>query len=116
MRELVSLQAGQCGNQIGSKFWEVISDEHGVDPTGSYHGDSDLHHAREHGADVGHPLSILQSDECGCEEEQEDGHQHDEPDGERRPSQSTAAICIDVSPNQGKNELDKTTTGELRGS
>ena len=28
--------------QIGAKFWEVISDEHGVDPTGSYHGDSDL--------------------------------------------------------------------------
>jgi hypothetical protein len=42
MRELVHIQAGQCGNQIGAKFWEVISDEHGVDPTGSYHGDSDL--------------------------------------------------------------------------
>ncbi|KAJ3581513.1 hypothetical protein NHX12_016564 [Muraenolepis orangiensis] len=23
-------------------FWEVISDEHGIDPTGSYQGDSDL--------------------------------------------------------------------------
>ena len=23
MREIVHLQAGQCGNQIGSKFWEV---------------------------------------------------------------------------------------------
>ena len=42
MREIVHLQAGQCGNQIGTKFWEVISDEHGIDPTGSYHGDSDL--------------------------------------------------------------------------
>ena len=42
MRELVHIQAGQCGNQIGSKFWEVISDEHGIDPTGTYHGDSDL--------------------------------------------------------------------------
>ena len=42
MREIVHLQAGQCGNQIGSKFWEVISDEHGIDPTGGYHGDSDL--------------------------------------------------------------------------
>ena len=31
-----------AGNQIGSKFWEVISDEHGIDPTGTYHGDSDL--------------------------------------------------------------------------
>uniref|UniRef100_A0A915Q581 Tubulin beta chain n=1 Tax=Setaria digitata TaxID=48799 RepID=A0A915Q581_9BILA len=42
MREIVHIQAGQCGNQIGSKFWEVISDEHGIDPLGQYHGDSDL--------------------------------------------------------------------------
>uniref|UniRef100_A0A3Q3E0Y6 Tubulin/FtsZ GTPase domain-containing protein n=1 Tax=Labrus bergylta TaxID=56723 RepID=A0A3Q3E0Y6_9LABR len=42
MREIVHLQAGQCGNQIGAKFWEVISDEHGLDPTGTHHGDSDL--------------------------------------------------------------------------
>merc|ERR1712157_402672 len=42
MRELVHIQGGQCGNQIGAKFWEVISDEHGIDPTGTYHGDSDL--------------------------------------------------------------------------
>merc|ERR1711988_194286 len=42
MREIVHLQAGQCGNQIGAKFWEIISDEHGVDPTGTYHGDSDV--------------------------------------------------------------------------
>ena len=33
MRELVHIQAGQCGNQIGAKFWEVISDEHGIDPS-----------------------------------------------------------------------------------
>ena len=25
MREIVHIQAGQCGNQIGAKFWEVIS-------------------------------------------------------------------------------------------
>merc|ERR1712013_601141 len=42
MREIVHLQAGQCGNQIGAKFWEIISDEHGIDPTGSYVGTSDL--------------------------------------------------------------------------
>ncbi|XP_038850454.1 tubulin beta-4B chain-like isoform X13 [Salvelinus namaycush] len=42
MREIVHIQAGQCGNQIGAKFWEVISDEHGIDPTGTYHGDGDL--------------------------------------------------------------------------
>lgn len=34
MREIVHVQAGQCGNQIGAKFWEVISDEHGIDATG----------------------------------------------------------------------------------
>ncbi|XP_052131467.1 tubulin beta-3 chain-like [Frankliniella occidentalis] len=42
MREIVHLQAGQCGNQIGSKFWEMISEEHGIDPSGEYHGCSDL--------------------------------------------------------------------------
>ncbi len=63
MREIVHIQAGQCGNQIGAKvtlhsqqnrfccdiffyllfqFWEIISDEHGIDPTGTYNGDSDL--------------------------------------------------------------------------
>ncbi|KAJ8704948.1 hypothetical protein PYW08_012268 [Mythimna loreyi] len=42
MREIVHVQAGQCGNQIGSKFWEIISDEHGVDPNGYYKGESDL--------------------------------------------------------------------------
>ncbi|KAL4707179.1 hypothetical protein ACJJTC_018914 [Scirpophaga incertulas] len=42
MREIVHLQIGRCGNQIGSKFWEVISDEHGIDPEGCYQGDSDL--------------------------------------------------------------------------
>ena len=60
MREIVHIQAGQCGNQIGSKvikirsilcrlklkgkyffqFWEVISDEHGISPTGTYEGDN----------------------------------------------------------------------------
>ncbi|CAJ0872540.1 15084_t:CDS:2 [Entrophospora sp. SA101] len=42
MREIVHLQTGQCGNQIGAKFWEVISDEHGIDYSGAYQGDSDL--------------------------------------------------------------------------
>ncbi|XP_059185297.1 tubulin beta-1 chain [Centropristis striata] len=42
MREIVHLQIGQCGNQIGSKFWEVISEEHGLDASGIYEGDSPL--------------------------------------------------------------------------
>ncbi|KAB0367948.1 hypothetical protein FD755_021272 [Muntiacus reevesi] len=40
MREIVHIQVGQCGNQIGAKFWEVISDDHGINPVGTYHGDS----------------------------------------------------------------------------
>lgn len=42
MREIVHIQGGQCGNQIGAKFWEVVCDEHGIDSTGTYQGDSDL--------------------------------------------------------------------------
>jgi len=42
MREIVHLQVGQCGNQIGSKFWTVISDEHGIDNAGAYKGNDEL--------------------------------------------------------------------------
>jgi len=42
MREIVHLQIGQCGNQIGAKFWGVLADEHGIDPDGVYRGTSDL--------------------------------------------------------------------------
>jgi len=41
MREIVHLQVGQCGNQIGSKFWEVISEEHGIDAKGNFGGDKE---------------------------------------------------------------------------
>jgi tubulin beta len=42
MREIVHVQVGQCGNQIGSKFWETILNEHGIDAQGLYKGDSPL--------------------------------------------------------------------------
>ncbi|KVI03404.1 beta-tubulin, partial [Cynara cardunculus var. scolymus] len=42
MREILHVQGGQCGNQIGSKFWEVVCEEHGIDPTGKYIGSSDV--------------------------------------------------------------------------
>jgi tubulin beta len=42
MREIVHIQAGQCGNQIGAKFWETIIEEHGLDASGAYVGDSEL--------------------------------------------------------------------------
>ncbi|KAI5068971.1 hypothetical protein GOP47_0015272 [Adiantum capillus-veneris] len=41
MREILHVQGGQCGNQIGAKFWEVVCTEHGIDPTGSYSGNAD---------------------------------------------------------------------------
>jgi len=31
-----------CGWLDVLQFWEVISDEHGIDPTGSYTGDNDI--------------------------------------------------------------------------
>lgn len=40
MREIIHIQVGQCGNQIGCKFWEMISEEHGIDKSGAYVGNS----------------------------------------------------------------------------
>ncbi|XP_050545309.1 tubulin beta-6 chain-like [Daktulosphaira vitifoliae] len=34
MNEIIQLQIGQCGNQIGSNFWKTISDEHGINESG----------------------------------------------------------------------------------
>ncbi|KAH8506033.1 hypothetical protein H0E87_013026 [Populus deltoides] len=42
MREILHIQGGQCGNQIGAKFWEVVCAEHGIDATGKWNGDSEL--------------------------------------------------------------------------
>ncbi|KAI2506848.1 hypothetical protein MHU86_7533 [Fragilaria crotonensis] len=42
MREIVHLQAGQCGNQIGAKFWEVMSAEHGISTEGVYEGSNPI--------------------------------------------------------------------------
>lgn len=33
-REIISLQAGQAGNQIGSEFWKKLCAEHGISPSG----------------------------------------------------------------------------------
>lgn len=41
MREIAHIQVGQCGNQIGTQFWEVICNEHGIDPVGIFDGASD---------------------------------------------------------------------------
>ncbi|KAJ1849412.1 Tubulin beta chain (Beta tubulin) [Coemansia sp. RSA 2708] len=38
MSEILTLQLGQCGNQIGAAFWENIIQEHGIDENGEYKG------------------------------------------------------------------------------
>lgn len=65
MREIVHIQAGQAGNQIGGKFWEVVCDEHGIQADGTYAGTSELQQQRLNvyftEASAGHyvPRSVL---------------------------------------------------------
>lgn len=33
-REMITLQLGQCGNQIGFEFWKQLCSEHGISPSG----------------------------------------------------------------------------------
>lgn len=33
-REIITLQCGQCGNQIGTEFWGRLIEEHGIGPDG----------------------------------------------------------------------------------
>lgn len=33
-REIITLQVGQCGNQIGGEFWKQLCLEHGIQPDG----------------------------------------------------------------------------------
>jgi hypothetical protein len=40
-REILHMQAGQCGNQMGTEFWKVVCDGHGIDGDGDYCGYND---------------------------------------------------------------------------
>ncbi|KAH0470239.1 hypothetical protein IEQ34_001797 [Dendrobium chrysotoxum] len=33
-REIITIQVGQCGNQIGMEFWKQLCVEHGIGPDG----------------------------------------------------------------------------------
>ncbi len=33
-REIITLQVGQCGNQIGQQFWDRLLKEHGLSDDG----------------------------------------------------------------------------------
>lgn len=63
MREIVSIQIGQCGNKVGEKvshqtteeisiqyfflkFWETISEEHRINACGNFYGDTILPYQR----------------------------------------------------------------------
>ena len=46
MRELIHLQVGQCGNQVGSSFWQTLNAEHGLDSEGRFCGDNSLQQER----------------------------------------------------------------------
>lgn len=40
-REIITVQAGQCGNQIGARFWEQLCREHGISPDGTFTPNTD---------------------------------------------------------------------------
>jgi len=41
MREIVHMQAGQCGNQMGNQILEVVCNENGIGGGGERCGDND---------------------------------------------------------------------------
>jgi tubulin beta len=41
MSEIITIHIGHCGITLGAKFWETLCHEHGIDPNGTYDGDSD---------------------------------------------------------------------------
>jgi len=38
VREILHIQVGQCGNQIGNRFWQTVIAEHNLDGSGYYQG------------------------------------------------------------------------------
>lgn len=41
-REVINIQVGQAGNQVGETFWEMLLAEHGIDKSGAYTGSDPL--------------------------------------------------------------------------
>jgi len=39
VREILHVQVGQCGNQIGNRFWQTVIAEHNLDGSGYYTGE-----------------------------------------------------------------------------
>jgi len=40
VREILHIQVGQCGNQIGNRFWQTVIGEHNLDGAGKYEGEN----------------------------------------------------------------------------
>jgi len=40
VREILHIQVGQCGNQIGNRFWQTVIAEHDLDGAGKYQGEN----------------------------------------------------------------------------
>ena len=65
VREIVNVQVGQCGNQIGSRFWQTLCQEHSINMEGEYIGareeELDRVNVFFHEADAGRyvPRSVL---------------------------------------------------------
>ncbi|KIM57414.1 hypothetical protein SCLCIDRAFT_1219461 [Scleroderma citrinum Foug A] len=45
-REIINIQAGQAGNQVGERFWKMLLAEHGLNEDGFYEGNDPLQTAR----------------------------------------------------------------------
>ena len=41
VREIVHVQVGQCGNQIGNAFWDTMGAEHRLEANGKFKGKPD---------------------------------------------------------------------------
>ncbi|KAJ6468311.1 beta-tubulin 2 [Mycena sanguinolenta] len=41
-REIINVQVGQAGNQVGESFWQDVLAEHGLDRTGIYQGSDEV--------------------------------------------------------------------------
>lgn len=47
MREIITLQIGQCGNQMATEFWKSILNEHNLDSDGSILSNQDLNDRKD---------------------------------------------------------------------
>lgn len=42
-KEIISISIGRCGNKIGTHFWKILCEQHGIDEEGNYIGQGDIY-------------------------------------------------------------------------